>query len=78
MTLFKKNNKVYKHFPTLAREVFDVTGAGDTVISVFTLAVCSGAEIEKAIEMANVAAGIVVGHIGTATVSAKEILDNLQ
>ena len=78
MTLFKQNNKVYKHFPTLAREVFDVTGAGDTVISVFTLAVCSGAEIEKAIEMANVAAGIVVGHIGTATVTAKEILDNLQ
>ena len=55
--------------PTAAREVFDVSGAGDTVISSLTLALVAGADLEQAAELANVAAGIVVAKVGTATAS---------
>lgn len=61
------------HLPTKAKQVYDVTGAGDTVISVFTLAVSSGASLREAGEISNVAAGIVVGKLGTATVTVDEL-----
>ena len=63
-----------KHIPARAKQVYDVTGAGDTVISVFTLSLCSGALPVEAAEIANVAGGIVVGKLGTATTSVGEIL----
>lgn len=62
-----------RHFPTLARHVYDVTGAGDTVIATCALALGAGASLETAAILANHAAGIVVGEVGTATVSAKEL-----
>jgi D-beta-D-heptose 7-phosphate kinase/D-beta-D-heptose 1-phosphate adenosyltransferase len=63
-----------KHLPTRAREVFDVTGAGDTVLTVLGLALAAGLSMEEAAELANVAAGIVVAKVGTSTVSGPEIL----
>lgn len=62
-----------QHFPARAREVFDVTGAGDTVIGVMAAAVAAGAALSEAAALANIAAGIVVGKLGTATVSAPEL-----
>jgi D-beta-D-heptose 7-phosphate kinase/D-beta-D-heptose 1-phosphate adenosyltransferase len=62
------------HLPTYAREVFDVSGAGDTVISAVTLAYISGADIHLAVEIANHAAGVVCGIKGTASVSPEQIL----
>lgn len=61
--------------PTFAKEVYDVTGAGDTVISVFTLAKVAGATWQEAAELANTAAGLVVAKVGTSTVSVEEIQD---
>jgi D-glycero-beta-D-manno-heptose-7-phosphate kinase len=60
--------------PTKAREVYDVTGAGDTVVTAICLALAAGAEMIQAVELANAAAGIVVGKVGTATVDPKELL----
>ncbi len=62
------------HFPTAAREVFDVTGAGDTVIAVAALALARGGSPEEAAWLANVAAGVVVGKVGTATLDGGELL----
>lgn len=62
------------HIPTVAQEVFDVSGAGDTVIATFTLAIAAGASPLESAILANHAAGIVVGKIGTATVSPDELL----
>jgi D-beta-D-heptose 7-phosphate kinase/D-beta-D-heptose 1-phosphate adenosyltransferase len=62
--------------PTEAREVFDVSGAGDTVIAVFSAALASGADWQSAAMIANAAAGIVVGKVGTATATPAEILDH--
>jgi D-beta-D-heptose 7-phosphate kinase/D-beta-D-heptose 1-phosphate adenosyltransferase len=62
------------HIPTVAREVFDVTGAGDTVISVLSLGLASGLGLAEAAWVANVAAGIAVGKLGTSTVSPQEIV----
>lgn len=61
------------HLPARAREVFDVTGAGDTVISVLAAALAAGSPLEQAVALANMAAGIVVGKLGTATVSGPEL-----
>lgn len=61
------------HLPARAREVFDVTGAGDTVIATLAAAVAAGAELPQAVGLANVAASIVVGKLGTAAVSAPEL-----
>ena len=72
MTLFEPGGKI-KHIPTRAKEVYDVTGAGDTVISVFTLALACGAALSEAAEISNFAAGIVVGKLGTATVTQEEL-----
>lgn len=66
------------HIPTVAREVFDVSGAGDTVIASFTLAVAAGASPVEAAIFSNHAAGVVVGKVGTATVSAEELLDSFR
>jgi len=63
--------------PTVARNVFDVTGAGDTAIAAFAAAVASGADRETAAHLANAAAGIVVGKRGTATVTLDELQDHL-
>ena len=60
--------------PTLAREVFDVSGAGDTVVATLALALASGADHESAVTLANRAASVVVGKFGTATVTAEEVL----
>jgi D-glycero-beta-D-manno-heptose-7-phosphate kinase len=72
MLLIERDRPVY-HSPTRAREVFDVSGAGDTAIAVFTVALCAGAEASEAAELANAASGIVVGKLGTATVSPAEL-----
>ncbi len=61
------------HIPTVAREVYDVTGAGDTVIATLALAMAAGATATEAAVIANHAAGIVVGKVGTATVSQTEL-----
>ncbi len=72
MTLIKPGqNEV--HFPARAREVFDVTGAGDTVISTLATALAAGESLEVATGLANIAAGIVVGKLGTAAISGPEL-----
>jgi len=63
---------------TAAREVFDVTGAGDTVIATLAAAMAAGASMTEAAVLANHAAGIVVGKLGTATASAEEILGSFE
>lgn len=72
MSLFEKNGRI-THIPTMAREVFDVTGAGDTVISTLTLAMAAGANMIDAARISNFAAGIVVGVVGTASVRPEEL-----
>ena len=62
------------HIPTVAREVYDVTGAGDTVIATLALALASGASLDEAAVLANHGAGVVVGKVGTASVSLDELL----
>ena len=75
MSLFEKNDRIHHtFFPTQAREVFDVTGAGDTAIGVFALCMASGASFREAAFLANHAAGIVVGKVGTSTVSRAELI----
>jgi len=71
MTLFDGNT--CHHIPTAARDVFDVTGAGDTVIAVFTACLARGDDALTAAKYANLAAGVVVGKVGTATASWAEI-----
>lgn len=66
------------HLPTQAREVFDVTGAGDTVIAVLGAAVAAGQPLPQAVALANLAAGLVVGKLGTAVVSAPELRRAMQ
>ena len=73
MMLFQPHQSPY-HIPTRAQEVFDVSGAGDTSIAVFTAALAGGATPVEAAEISNHAAGIVVGKLGTATVSRAELL----
>jgi len=72
MTLFERNKDITS-IPTVAKEIFDVTGAGDTVIGVLALCVAAGASFREAAAMANHAAGIVVGKVGTAAVSQDEL-----
>jgi D-beta-D-heptose 7-phosphate kinase/D-beta-D-heptose 1-phosphate adenosyltransferase len=72
MTLLRKNQPEL-HLPARAREVFDVTGAGDTVIAVLAAALGAGEPLPQAVGLANLAAGIVVAKLGTATVSAPEL-----
>ncbi|MCX5782489.1 MAG: PfkB family carbohydrate kinase, partial [Elusimicrobia bacterium] len=72
MTLIEHGNKI-THIPTRAKEVYDVTGAGDTVIATFTLALAAKANLIQAAEISNFAAGVVVAKLGTATVSPEEL-----
>ncbi len=74
MSLFEK--KKVTHIPTVARKVYDVTGAGDTVISAFTLATASGASLEDSAVIANHAAGIVVAEVGTAVATPEQLLES--
>ncbi|MCS7231958.1 MAG: PfkB family carbohydrate kinase, partial [Elusimicrobiota bacterium] len=77
MTLFERSTLPHKekihHIPTRAKEVYDVTGAGDTVVAILTLCLAAGADFVSSCEISNFAAGIVVGKLGTATVSKEEI-----
>lgn len=73
MTLYSKKERPLS-VPAVARQVYDVSGAGDTVMSTLTLALAAGAPIERAVMLANVAAGVVVEKLGTATATADEIL----
>lgn len=66
------------HFPTTSRQVFDVTGAGDTVVATCALALAAGASLEDAARLANHAAGVVVGKLGTATASPDELVGALR
>ena len=77
MRLFERGKKPV-YINTSAREVFDVTGAGDTVIAVFTLALTANASKLQASELANYAAGIVVGKMGAVPVTREELLEAVQ
>jgi D-beta-D-heptose 7-phosphate kinase/D-beta-D-heptose 1-phosphate adenosyltransferase len=77
MMLFTKDGRRH-HTPTRAREVFDVSGAGDTAIALYTLALCAGASPVEASEIANHASGVVVGKLGTATLTPDELLASFQ
>jgi rfaE bifunctional protein kinase chain/domain len=77
MLLCQRGQKPF-HIPTVAQEVFDVSGAGDTVIATFTLAVAAGASPLEAAILANHAAGIVVGKFGTATTTPEELLKSFE
>jgi D-beta-D-heptose 7-phosphate kinase/D-beta-D-heptose 1-phosphate adenosyltransferase len=77
VSIFSKEGNV-THVPTKAKQVFDVTGAGDTFLAAFALAFVSGASLEDSAIIANHAAGIKVGKIGTASVSADELRQDLQ
>jgi D-beta-D-heptose 7-phosphate kinase/D-beta-D-heptose 1-phosphate adenosyltransferase len=74
MVLFEPDQSPY-HIETRAKQVFDVSGAGDTVVSVMGLALAAGADFRKAATLANCAAGIVVGKVGTATITQAELQD---
>jgi D-beta-D-heptose 7-phosphate kinase/D-beta-D-heptose 1-phosphate adenosyltransferase len=73
MLLCQRGQKPF-HIPTVAQEVFDVSGAGDTVIASFTLAIAAGASPSEAAVLSNHAAGVVVGKVGTATVTPEELV----
>lgn len=75
--LFEKDSEPY-HSPTRAQEVFDVSGAGDTAIALFTLALCAGASLREATEVSNHASGVVVGKLGTATLTPEELLASFE
>lgn len=77
MSLFEKSGKV-THIPTCAREVFDVSGAGDTVIAAITLSHSAGATLREAAIIGNHAAGVVVGKVGTAVATQEEILESMR
>ena len=77
MSLFSRGAEP-THIPTFARQVFDVTGAGDTVIATFVAAVSAGADLAEAAVMANAGAGYTVGEIGTATVTVQQLRDELE
>jgi rfaE bifunctional protein kinase chain/domain len=72
MSLFENGGEI-SHIPTVARKVYDVTGAGDTVISAFCLGLASGLDPKSAALISNFAAGIVVGEVGTSTVKAEDL-----
>jgi len=73
MSLFLRDGREL-HMPTKAREVFDVSGAGDTVLSLIGVGLAAGLDLEQAAKISNLAAGVVVGKVGTSTVSPEEIL----
>jgi D-beta-D-heptose 7-phosphate kinase/D-beta-D-heptose 1-phosphate adenosyltransferase len=76
VSLFEKDKVL--HIPTVARNVYDVTGAGDTVIATFTISFTSGATMQESAVIANHAAGIVVGEVGTAVVTLDQLQKSLR
>jgi len=72
----EKNRRMF-HLPAFSREVFDVTGAGDTVVAVLTLALVAGADLREAVALANAAASIVVEKVGTSQVGLEELRDRV-
>ena len=76
MTLFE-DNQIYS-FPTLAREVYDVSGAGDTVIATLAAMLANQIDLQSSVILANVAAGIVIAKVGTATYNKDELIDQLE
>ena len=77
MALFEKGGSITR-IPTAAREVYDVSGAGDTVIAIFGLALAAGAKLREAAILSNLAAGIVVGKLGTATITSEEFREAIE
>lgn len=77
MMLFERGKKPH-HIPTKAQQVFDVSGAGDTAIALFTLALCCDATAVEAAEIANHASAVVVGKLGTATVTPDELFSSFE
>jgi D-beta-D-heptose 7-phosphate kinase/D-beta-D-heptose 1-phosphate adenosyltransferase len=77
LSVFERGKRTV-HIPAQAKQVYDVTGAGDTVIAVSSLALLAGASILEASQLANAAAGIVVGRLGTATLTPEELLSALR
>ena len=77
MSLFEKDGTV-THIPTCAQEVYDVTGAGDTVIATFMLALCAGASLKESAFISNHAAGIVVGEVGAVTVRPEILIKRIR
>ncbi|HEY2382538.1 MAG TPA: PfkB family carbohydrate kinase [Terriglobia bacterium] len=77
MLLFERGGNPH-YIPTVAREVFDVSGAGDTAIALFTLALTAGASAVEAAEISNYASGVVVGKLGTATLTRDELLASMR
>jgi len=77
MTLLQANRPAF-HLPAQAREVFDVTGAGDTVVSVLAAALAAGEQLEQGTVLANLAAGLVVAKLGTAAISGPELRRAIQ
>ena len=77
MTLVRNTNN-FNHFQAEAKEIFDVSGAGDTVVACIATAMSTGISIEDAVTLANTAAGIVVGKVGTAVAYADDLIDALQ
>jgi D-beta-D-heptose 7-phosphate kinase/D-beta-D-heptose 1-phosphate adenosyltransferase len=77
MSLFRASEPPV-HIPTVAQNVFDVTGAGDTVVSTIAMGLAAGASLIQATHLANWAAGIVVGKVGTATVTLHELVSLAQ
>jgi D-beta-D-heptose 7-phosphate kinase/D-beta-D-heptose 1-phosphate adenosyltransferase len=75
--LLSTGGRALKIIPTAAREIYDVSGAGDTALAALVSALTSGAGLEEAAHFANAAAGVVVAKLGTATVSPKELLDHI-
>lgn len=76
--LLGENGKIIGRIATVAREVFDVSGAGDTVIAVLSAALASGETLQNAAILANRAAGIVVGQLGTAPIESEELLNTVE
>lgn len=74
MTLVERGRKASFHVPALAREVFDVTGAGDTVIGTLAACLAAGAPLREAAVLANIAASVVVGEVGTSPITAEKLL----
>ncbi|MCD6305061.1 MAG: D-glycero-beta-D-manno-heptose-7-phosphate kinase [Deltaproteobacteria bacterium] len=72
MTLFEQNGEI-SHIPTVAKKVFDVTGAGDTVIGAISLGLAAGLDLKSAAILSNFAAGIVVGEVGTSAIRAEDL-----
>jgi len=77
MSLFIEDTEP-KHIPTFAKKVYDVTGAGDTVIAAFVMATCAGADLVESAVIANAGAGLTVGEIGTATVTTDDLRQELE